>query len=239
MSVASPSLSSLSSPTGDQPSLAPGGVEATAAAGIATILLRLHDRLERLEEALDESWLAWLEGRGVDLRCGPLDGDGRLRNRLLSVLLIRTPVPAAARARWSDVALRIALVDRDDALRGLCLLALARRPGVLRCCIDREARAALRVAIGDVFERLASAAAGGRAVPSDVAAWSPMQWACVGYFDWLSMTAAEDRLHRRLLRSALPMRVGGIGLRRRRAPPERGAAAALSMLMEADSAWPC
>jgi hypothetical protein len=88
----------------------------------------------------------------------------------------------------------------------LCTLALARRPGALRCCIDGPTRNALRQALGESFDRLREQARGGRALPAELARREPVAWACVGYRDAVRAGMLPWRSLRRMTRLSLPRR---------------------------------
>ena len=222
----------------DEPALI-GGESAPppvdAAAGLVQALLQLHHKLGHIDVHLDDSWQRWLQQRCTGLEALPDD----LLLRLKQAWLLQPQAACPDAQRLGEPALRLALQERGQVRRSLCALALARRPGVLRCCLERARRQRLRDALDDVFEPLVLASQGGRPVPAEVISWSPLAWACVGYFDWLALTSPGDRLLCRLVRLSLPRRLGGHAVRRRRAPPERAESAALQMLRQMEGAWPC
>jgi hypothetical protein len=129
---------------------------------------------------------------------------------------VRVHVAAAVFARWCgalpppEALLQgvgaWALAGRAELLSRLCTLALARRPGVLRCCIDGPTRHALRRALGESFDRLREQARGGRALPADLARREPVAWACVGYRDAVRAGLLPWRSLRRMTRLSLPRR---------------------------------
>lgn len=139
----------------------------------------------------------------------------------------------------ADPLVRLCLLPRETLMPQLCALALARRPGVLRCCVDREARAPLRAALGERFGALSAMGASGRPVDAATAARSPDHWSCVGYLDWSASLSAESRGVRRIVELCLPRAVLD-GLRD--APPEpaeRDLPRAVAALEQAGVAWPC
>ncbi|WP_374568180.1 hypothetical protein [Ideonella sp.] len=134
---------------------------------------------------------------------------------------------------------RLCLLPRTEVLSRLCTLAIARRPGVLRCCIDRDARAHLRAALAASFEPLMVVSRLGKPVDSTVANWSPVVWACIGWADWCAALPPADGLARELVRLSLPRRMldglaGSVGV-----PAERQVPQAIEMLAEAGVVWPC
>jgi hypothetical protein len=134
---------------------------------------------------------------------------------------------------------QLACMAPGQRMRSLCVLALARRPGVLRCCVEKESRVALKGAVGDAAGPLAALSDGGRAVPHHVTTWTPQHWACTGFLDWCELPAGRDRLLRRLVGVSLPRGLLDMTRRRRAAPPDCSSAGALAALSEAGGAWPC
>ena len=191
-------------------------------------------KLATLDEALDPSHLGALPREWVLL--GQV-GNERLRHRI-AARLARTVV--APWPRLTDLLqreARLALLDRGAILNQLCLLALAGRPGVVRCCLRREPREALRSALGPAFDALS--AAGGRAVEDEVAQWSPLEWACMGYLDWLELLGSNDPALGRLVSLSLPAGLLSMPQRRDDAPAERSPREALNLLQELDLEWSC
>ena len=141
--------------------------------------------------------------------------------------------------RLSERAPRVALLDRHAMVRSLALLALAGRPGALRCCIDRVARDGLRELLGHAFEPLSMRLERGRAAPAGVAAWTPLHWASLGYIDWTSLMQPGDRPLQRLVQLSLPQ--GLLGMRAKHAAfaAEMPAPRALALIDELGLEWPC
>ena len=109
------------------------------------------------------------------------------------------PLPALAEGAGP-----MALLDRQALQAQLCALALLGRPGVLRCCVQRDARLALQQALGPAYAPLRARAAGAPAVPGDVAAWAPSSWAWVAWRELQAAGAWPHRSLRRLARAMLP-----------------------------------
>ncbi|HEX6703352.1 MAG TPA: type III secretion protein HrpB4 [Albitalea sp.] len=196
----------------------------------------LQHKLFALEAHLDDSWRVLVGKRWPALAQVP---DGRLQGRLLGTLLLRRcrAVPSALRLAAPEI--RLCLLERTNALRSLAVLALVRRPGALRCCIDRGAKAALHDALGPLLGPLEGLSGSGRPVDADAAGWSPLHWACLGYVDWLKLLQPEDELFKRLVRLSLPARLLDMRVRRRAAPPELPPRQALQVLKDAEAHWPC
>lgn len=147
--------------------------------------------------------MAWLEAR-----CGGLP----MVERLLE--------PAA---RW-------VLLPRAALLQHLVGLALARRPGVLRCCLDRERREALKAAVGELWAPLWTQALEGGDPPDEVLIhWNAEQWSCQGYVDWIQLLGPQDGVLRRCVRLQLPRRVLA-ALREHAAPAELSSVMAFRQL---------
>jgi Bacterial type III secretion protein (HrpB4) len=196
------------------------------AATLAALACALQARIEDLHRDVDPTWRAPL-GLAAEPAAWP---DEPLRRRFTAELLARRPDQRPPLTAFDDAAGRLALLERQSLLARLCALALLGRPGVLRSCIHRPARAALQELLGPAFIALRDRA-GGTAVPADVAAWAPLAWAWVGYRDLLAAGAWPHRGLRRLARLSLPASRG-------EAPPAsrvpRAATPALQRLAELD-----
>jgi len=144
-----------------------------------------------------------------------------------------------ALGRFADPLPRLGLLPRGELLHRLCALALARRPGVLRCCIDRSVRVPLQRALGETFAPLAAMSLRGRPVEAELAAWTPVQWACVGFADWSAALAADDAPVREMVRWSLPrVALDGV-IDAAPVPAEREVSAALAALADVEVTWPC
>jgi hypothetical protein len=173
------------------------------AARLAALAGELQVRLEQLHGDVDPSWRAPLglaDEAGAWRAC---EGSEPARRRLATGLLDRCCGPRPPLTALDDTAGQLALMDRQQLLARLVALALLGRPGVLRCCVQRPARAALQALLGPTFDVLRTRR-GGMAVPADVAAWPPVAWAWVGYRELLAAHAWPHRGVRRLARLGLP-----------------------------------
>lgn len=141
--------------------------------------------------------------------------------------------------RFAEPMPRLGLLSRGDLLHRLCTLALARRPGVLRCCIDRSVRAPLQRALGDTFTPLMTMSARGRPVEAELASWTPVQWACVGFADWTAGLGPDDDAVREIVRWSLPRAALDGVLEAAPVPAERDLPEAMTALAEAEVTWPC
>ncbi|MCW7540286.1 hypothetical protein OOT46_20845 [Aquabacterium sp. A7-Y] len=196
-------------------------------AALADCALAFEAKLDRLAEDLHADWQREEDAPWPLLRRLP-EGPAR-RHAARRLFASRCGGPPAL-PRLLDSAGRWALLARPALTRRLCALAIVRRPGVLRCCIEKPARQGLRAALGEWFERIEQTAEGGRSVSARVAHWSPMHWACVGYWDWVGQLQADDGALRRLVRLSLPRGLLGTAKAREAAPAELAAGAALAWI---------
>lgn len=205
-------------------------------ADLVALAQGFEHRLSSLRAHLDPSWPARLAGRWPVLQWMT---DAALYDATLRSLILHDVRDFPTVARLAGAEGRIALLPRESLHRALGALALACRPGVLRCCIDRQAQAALADALGPFFEPLQQLSAGGAPVSAQAAAWSPLHWACRGCLDWMNMLSSQDQLLRRVV--CLSMPAGLLGMHRRGAAaraelrPQR----ALRRLQDLGVAWPC
>lgn len=167
---------------------------------LAVLALAFEQRLDRLPDTLDPSWRdsSTLCTLAAALPCG-----GARRATLLQ--LFRGwcgPLPALT--DLVPAAGQLALLERIPLLGHLCVLAVMARPGALRSCVEKRPRQALQQALGPVFDTLRDDRRPGAALPPHAAAWTPMQWACVGYLDLVRARLWPHRSVRRLVRLALP-----------------------------------
>ncbi|HEY9107094.1 MAG TPA: type III secretion protein HrpB4 [Roseateles sp.] len=167
---------------------------------LAGLALAFQHRVERLPDGADASWPVLAELRPV---YGQMH-DGPQRRRALLALFSRRCGPLPGLQALDTPAGRLALTGRLPLLSRLSALALLSRPGVLRCCVERHSRQSLEAALGPAIAALREAWHEGPAVPGHVAAWVPIQWACVGYADLTRAGAWPHRSLRRLVRLALP-----------------------------------
>lgn len=207
-------------------------VEAVA---LAAACADLEHALSTAAQRVHASWRPALERRWPFL--GGIDDDAARARLLARALAGRVGLPEPQLVAAPDG--RLACAGPEVRMRSLCMLSLACRPGVLRCCVERHARVALSQALGEAAGPLAVLAEGGRAVPHRVAAWTPLHWACIGFLDWLALPAGRDRLLRRLLVLSLPNGLLGMARRSRLAPRDLEPAAAVQALERAGGRWPC
>lgn len=203
---------------------------------MATLALGLQRKLFDVHLHVDTSWAPVFDARWPFL--GELSGRpevGALRAELL--VAQGGGLPAATNLAAAEV--QVALQGREQVVRSLARLALARRPGVLRCAVEREARQALRAVLGEAYAAVMAHSGRGRPVPSDVLRWTEMHWACVGYHDWATLLRPQDSLWRRMVRLSLPRGLLGMRARRRLAPADLKVRQAMQVLSETGQAWPC
>ncbi len=195
MTVAMPAAASAAMSAGAAQAL-PGADD------LARLALAFQRRLDQLPEAMDDGWPALAALRPA------LDQlpEGAARRRLMLTLYRRWCGPLPDLRLLATPGGRLALQGRLGLLSRLCAVALAGRPGVLRCCVEIRARQALEGALGPAMSALREASRQGAVVPAHVAAWSPIQWACIGYADLALAGAWPHRGLRRLVRLALPAR---------------------------------
>jgi len=170
------------------------------AASLAGLALSFERRLDALPETIDASWQATSDLRSLvkGMPAGPA------RRRVTLQLFRRWCGPLPALADLAAPGGRLALHARMPLLGRLCALALLSRPGVIRCCVERDVRQALEQGLGEAFGLLRELSDGGPPVSSYAASWAPMQWACAGYADLVRERAWPHRSLRRLARLALP-----------------------------------
>lgn len=136
----------------------------------------------------------------------------RLHRRLAALLCGGEPAPQALLSplgRWC-------VLPPAELERHLMGLALALRPGVLRCCVHRPVRQALWSALGSAVEPLRALGAHAAAPPRDQLGWMPSQWACIGYGDLAQARLWPGRCLRRWVRLRLPCQLPRVAPGRRR-----------------------
>lgn len=174
--------------------------QAPEAASLARLAWVFQHRLDRLPDEADASWQALADMQPLFEQLP----EGASRRRATLSLFRRWCGPLPCLQTLATPAGRLALQGRLQLLSRLCAVALLSRPGVLRCCVERRARQALEGALGPAIDALRESSHEGPAVPGHVAAWVPIQWACVGYADLSRISAWQHRSLRRLTRLALP-----------------------------------
>jgi hypothetical protein len=192
-------------------------------------------KLGTLMDDLDAEWQQILKPQWTFLDQLP---EGPARRSLTSRLFISHLGGLLPLHRLVHPMLRIALLPRPDLLNRLCALAIARRPGVLRSCIDRQVRDSMRQALLDMFDPLMQLSRQGRPVDEATASWSPIIWACVGYVDWQqTRPRAEDVRVHQLVRLSLPKRMlEGIS-GQNPVPAEKSTEQALAALKDMGVVW--
>ncbi len=136
----------------------------------------------------------------------------RLHLRLAAVLCGGEP---AAHELLSPLG-RWCVLPPAELEQHLMSLALALRPGVLRCCVHRPVRQALWSSLGSVAEALGQLGAHAAAPPRDQLTWMPAQWAGIGYGDLTRARLWPSRGLRRWVRLRLPCRLPRVAPMRRR-----------------------
>lgn len=205
------------------------------------------DKLAELALALEAKVAAMPEHLDPARRQNPasswsrlVDVDDPLVRRRLTARLFLTRVAAwPSLNRLADPVSRLVLLPREALVAQLCALALARRPGAIRCLVDRVARIPFEDVLGTAFERLQSIAAQGSVMPEPVTRWTPMHWACVGYFDWVRLMQRNDQPLRRIVRMSLPPGLLAMQRKQRIARADVSAPQALQRLAELGVPWPC
>lgn len=167
---------------------------------LADLAWSMQRRMETLADNVDPSWhntlglAAWMSVAGL----------GTGRTALSRALARRCFDPLPPLETLPGAAGSLALLDRQQLLSRLCALALLGRPGVLRCCVERQARTALQRELGPAYAALYARGNGASSVRPEVAAWSPLAWAWVGYRELVRENAWPHRSLRRMARLALP-----------------------------------
>lgn len=169
---------------------------------LAQLALAFQHRLNHLPDSTDPSWTAWVAMQSAFEPLAP----SAARRRAMASLFSRRCGPLPDLPTLATPGGRLALLDRHSLLSRLCALALLSRPGVMRCCIERRTRQAIELALGPALGALRAASNEGPVVPAPVAAWMPIQWACVGYADLVRAGVWSHRSLRRMVRLALPAR---------------------------------
>ncbi len=195
-------------------------------------------KLCHLVDDLDTEWHAPLLSPWSFMEAMPADRSDALWPRLWRSRLGQEGVWPRL-DQFEDPWWRLGLLPRPELLHRLCVLALARRPGVLRCCIDRSVRVPLQRALADAFPVLSAFSLQGRPVDAVQAGWSPVEWACVGFLDWADMLGPDARLIQTLVRWSLPRQMLDRRSQAGPVPAERSCDAARQALVAAGMEWPC
>jgi Bacterial type III secretion protein (HrpB4) len=133
---------------------------------------------------------------------------------------------------------RLALLPRAEIHVQLCALAIARRPGVLRCCVDKQARQSLQASLGSRLSALKVLSLSSQQVSPESANWRPMRWVCIGYRDWCETIAPRTPTIHRMVALSLPEAMLHEVLAAPAEPAEHGVVVALQRLETQGVAWP-
>jgi hypothetical protein len=139
---------------------------------------------------------------------------------------------------FNPSAARLALLSRPEIHVQLCALAIARRPGVLRCCVDKQARQSLQAALGSTLFALNALSHSGQRVAPASANWQVLRWVCIGYRDWYETIAPQASTIHQMVALSLPEAMLYEVLAAPAEPAEHGAVAALERLETQGVAWP-
>lgn len=193
---------------------------------------------KRLLSLPDDVHVQWFGALGTNWQLAVAMPAGEQRRRLMLGVVEDFCGALPDAQRLVDPQARWALWPVPDLHRRLMALALARRPGVLRCSIEREQVQAQRQALGERWAQLRPAAlAGSPAVPPEVQAWTALHWSCQGYFDWAELLRRDDAFLRRMVRLTLPLQLM-LKVRAQRADAVRGSAEAMVLLRHAEPGGP-
>lgn len=139
---------------------------------------------------------------------------------------------------FSHAAARLALLPRAEIHTQLCTLAIARRPGVIRCCIDKQTRLTIRSALGPAFIAVNKLARSSKPVSPLVTHWPILHWACVGYRDWHDSLAPKVPAIHQLVAHSLPESMLSEVMESVSEPAEHGANFAVELLAAQGLSWP-
>ncbi|HET9646238.1 MAG TPA: type III secretion protein HrpB4 [Burkholderiaceae bacterium] len=175
-----------------------------SAARRAALVRLLQERIGQWQFECDPGWgfisaqSAWKAASGR----GTAGGDALRRLAVREFELRLGPLPPLP--LFEHAVGSMALLDPQSLQARLCALALLGRPGVLRSCVQREAREALQATLGPAYPLLRERSRQAPAVPAYAAAWTPLAWVWIGWRDLLAARAWPHRTLRRLARALLP-----------------------------------
>lgn len=204
---------------------------------LAGLALDLASKLERMAIDIDPDRLHLLRGEVPPHAIGAPAGSA---SRLAMMRLFLAEIGGMpALATFLQPAARLALLPRADIQGRLCALALACRPGVLRCCVDKGARRALQNALGSAWEPVAALGRRGGTASEAQTSRTPLHWACVGYGDWRAGLVPGEAVLHRLVGLSLPAATLEATLAECLDPAELTVPAALQQLAAEGLTWPC
>jgi hypothetical protein len=179
--------------------------QSLSAARRAALVTLLQERIAHWQRDCDPGWhfasteSAWKEA----VAARHLSNGDALRRLLAREFELRLgplpPLPLFEHPVGS-----MALLDPLSLRARLCALALLGRPGVLRSCVQRDAREALQTTLGPAYPALRERSRQAPAAPPQVATWTPLAWVWIGWRDLLMARAWPHRTLRRLTRALLP-----------------------------------
>lgn len=171
-------------------------------AALHPCLQSLAQRLWQAGEHVHPAW-GW-QGSPYEQAMSLLPGHGLQSESVVTAVFERVCGPMPVLTDLMSVAGRWSLMPNHALHPRLAALALYRRPGVLRSCVNARARAELKAFLGSAFDHLSAFAGRGRPMPSDMAHLPPLHWCCVGYLDVCRHGAWPSHSMRRLVRLGLP-----------------------------------
>jgi Bacterial type III secretion protein (HrpB4) len=178
------------------------------AAHLAALAVALQDKLQRLGSEIDPKRLLRLqaspEWASIDFDESSAAASPerasiaaaawrRARTTLYLQYIGGLPALTTLLQPWA----RLALLPPERIQAQLCVLALARRPGVLRCSVEKTVRQEWRRVLGPAHEQLSLLCRHGRPVTGAHLRLSPAQWTRVGFDDWRNgLVPHQPALHR-------------------------------------------
>lgn len=148
----------------------------------------------------DRGWQASPYAQIVEM----LPDDGAHAQSVLTAAFEHVCGPMPVLTDLLGVAGRWSMMPNHALHPRLCALALYRRPGVLRSCVNARVRSELKSFLGGAFEQVAACGGRGRSMPGGVADLPAIHWCCVGYLDVSRHGAWPSYSMRRLVRLGLP-----------------------------------
>ena len=159
-------------------------------------------------------------------------------SNLISKVLISRCGGLPQLTEFNPSAARLALLSRAEIHAQLCILAIARRPGVLRCIVDKQTRQSMQAALGSALFALNALGRSSQRVVSVSANWQALRWVCIGFRDWQEAIAPQTPTIHQMIALSLPEAMLLEVLAAPIEPAEHGAVAALELLKTQGIAWP-